>query len=121
MASHLTFASEPDERQAIIGEALGLAEQHRDPALVLAVLNAEFICLWEPGTLDRREQIASQITSIAADSNDVDLQYLAGFFTAYCATERGRFDEARTHLLAVQALSPIACSSRHLENNGSSE
>ena len=104
LASHLTFASEPDERQAIIGEALGLAEQHSDPALVLAVLNAEFICLWEPGTLDRREQIASQITSIAADSNDVDLQYLAGFFTAYCATERGRFDEARTHLLAVQAL-----------------
>ncbi len=108
LASHLTFASEPSHRMALIAEALELAHRHRDPALLGVVLNAEFICLWEPGTLDRREQIAISLTEIAFQTQDAELEYIGGFFAAYCAAERGRLVEARERLIELRTVLPRA-------------
>ena len=64
LASHVTYASEPAERVALVDEALHLAERHGDPALRGAVLNAELMCRWEPATLERRERIAPELALI---------------------------------------------------------
>lgn len=108
LASNLTFGSEPTERVGLIEEALKLAERHGDPALVGAVLNAEFICLWEPDTLDRREHIGTALAEIGRESGDAELEYLGGFFTAYCMAERGRLGAARDLLEGLQSILPRA-------------
>lgn len=106
LASNLTFAAGPERRRAVIDEALAQAETHGDPALIGAVLNAEFICLWEPGTLDRREEIAAQLVDIAGQTGDHELAYIGGFFAAYCSAERGRLREARQQLAVLRELLP---------------
>jgi CRP-like cAMP-binding protein len=106
LASNLTFADGPERRRAVIAEAHTAALGHGDPALTGAVLNAEFICLWEPGTLDRREEIADQLVHIAARTGDHELAYIGGFFVAYCAAERGRLRQAREHLTVIRELLP---------------
>ncbi|HEY5859801.1 MAG TPA: cyclic nucleotide-binding domain-containing protein, partial [Actinomycetota bacterium] len=106
LASNLTFAAGPERRQSVIDEALTLAGEHGDPALIGAVLNAEFICLWEPGTLERREEIADRLVEIATGTRDQELAYIGGFFAAYCSAERGRLREARQQLTVLRELVP---------------
>ena len=89
LASNLTFASEPHRRMELIREAHELASAHDDPALTGAVLNAEFICMWEPGTLERRQHIGQMVTAIGARTGDAELTYIGGFFEAYCDGRTG--------------------------------
>lgn len=103
LASHLTFASEPGRRAALITEAAALAARHGDPGLMGTALNAEFICLWEPGSLERRREIGPALVDIAAATGDAELGYLGRFFTAYCAAESGLLVEARGQLHALRS------------------
>lgn len=102
LASQATFAYHADHRAALIREALELAERHGDPALTGAVLNSEFVCLWEPATLERRRQIAAALTEIAVRTGDVEMEFLGGFFTAYCVAESGQLGEARDQLVSLR-------------------
>lgn len=106
LASNLTFATGPARRMDLIREAHDLAIAHGDPALTGAVLNAEFICMWEPGTLERREEIGALLTDIATRVGDPELGYIGGFFEAYCAAERGQLGQARERLVALRELLP---------------
>ena len=106
LASNLTFAAGPERRMELIREAHDLADAFGDPALTGAVLNAEFICMWEPGTLDRREEISELLTDIAMANGDPELRYIGGFFQAYCQAERGQLSRARERLVALRALLP---------------
>lgn len=106
LASNLTFAAPPERRRAVIDEALAHAARIDDPALVGAVLNAEFMCLWEPSTLDRRDEIAAHLVDIARRTGDPELAYVGGFFTAYCAAERGRLRDAKQRLTTLRELLP---------------
>jgi hypothetical protein len=90
----------------LIREAHELAGVHDDLALTGAVLNAEFICMWEPGTLERRRQIGQTLTDIGARTGDAELRYIGGFFEAYCAAERGLLAEARERLVALREVLP---------------
>lgn len=110
LASHLTFDDDRDHRVALITEANQLVPQHDDPLLAAMVLNAEFLCLWEPATLERREQISREMGRIARTTGDPEVEFLGGFFGAYCATERGELTESRQRLVE---LLPIAESSRN--------
>ncbi|MFN8023417.1 MAG: AAA family ATPase [Acidimicrobiales bacterium] len=110
LASHLTFGSDRERRAELIGEALELAALHHDPLLTANVLNAEFVCLWEPATLERREQIARDLGRIARATGDAEVEFLAGFFAAYCVAERCRLDEAHARLID---LAPVASASRN--------
>ena len=104
LAVHLTFASAPERRLALIDEAIELARRHADPALLGAALNAEYICLWEPATLSRREYIGPALVEIATGTGDAELEFIGEFFTAYCAAERGRLAEARDRLVGLRDL-----------------
>jgi class 3 adenylate cyclase/tetratricopeptide (TPR) repeat protein len=89
LASHLTFSPNREQREQLIEEANRLAAQNRDPLLSARVLHAEFMCLWEPGTLERREQVARDLGRLARATGDPHTEFLAGYFTAYCLAERG--------------------------------
>lgn len=99
LASHLTFASTATRRQELIAEALELAELHDDAGLVARALNAEFLCLWDPSTLERREQIARDLGRIGRATGEPEIEFLSGFMAAYCEAERGELATARTRLV----------------------
>jgi len=98
LASHLTFSVSSDQRAALIAEAGDLVTQHHDPLLTAAVLNAEFLCLWEPATLARREQIARELGRIARATGDPEIGFFAGFFTAFCQAEVGDLESSLDRL-----------------------
>jgi class 3 adenylate cyclase/tetratricopeptide (TPR) repeat protein len=93
LASHLTFVDR-DRRVAIIAEATELAARLGDPALVGVVLNAEFLCMWEPRTHERRVQIGRELTRIARAIGDAEFAFLGRFFTAFCLAEAAEVDES---------------------------
>ena len=105
LASHLTFASDAQRRVELIGEATRLAGQHADPQLLAPTLSAEFLCLWEPATLQRRHQIARELARIARSTGDPEAEFLSGFFTAYCDAESGDLTASRARLVELE---PIA-------------
>lgn len=106
LASHATFAYDRDHLARLIAEAAHLAARHHDPALVGSVLNAEYICLWEPSTCERRQEIAASLTEIGVRTGDATLEFLGGFFAAFGAAECARLDEAREQLVALRASYP---------------
>ncbi len=104
LASHLTFDDDRDRRAAIIAEASQLATRRHDPSLDAIVLNAEYLCLWEPATLDRRAQIGREMGRLGRATGDADSTFLGAFFSAFCLAERGELGEARGRLEAVAEL-----------------
>lgn len=104
LASHLTFAADVERRVELIEQAGRLAAQHDDPLLFAATLNAEFLCLWEPATLPRREQIARELGRIARSTGDPETEFLSGFFTAYCQVESGELTTSRARLIELEPL-----------------
>ena len=106
LASNLTFASGPERRVELIREAHELASAHDDLALTGAVLNAEFICMWEPGTSERRRHIGQMVTDIGVRTGDAELMYIGGFFEAYCAAEGGLLADARQRLVDLRDMLP---------------
>ncbi len=98
LASHSTFAAPRDRRIELIREATELAALHADPMLTAVVLNAEFLCLWDPSTLERREQIGRDLSRIGRATGDSEMTFLGGFFSAFCTAERGDLGAARTRL-----------------------
>jgi class 3 adenylate cyclase len=110
LASHLTFASATERRQALIAEAHELAARHDDASLTAVVLNAEFLCLWEPSTLERREQIARDLGRLSRAHGEPEMEYLSGFFTAYCLAERTELESGRAIL---ERLGPVVDATRN--------
>lgn len=109
LAAHLTFSPNREQRVQLIDEANELAAQHLDPLLTASVLRAEFTCLWEPVTLDRRERVARDLGRLARATGDPQTEFLSGFFTAYCLAERGDLQASDTML---RRLSPLAEATR---------
>jgi class 3 adenylate cyclase len=102
LSLHLTFTPDQQQREKIIDEAREIAEQHGDPLLSANVLYAEFVSLWEPSTIARRERVARDLGRLARATGDPHTEFLCGFFTAYCLAERGDVEAstARLHQLA---------------------
>lgn len=95
LAAHLTFDQHRQRRVDLLARALELARSDGDPELVGAVLCAEFISLWDPTTAARRTEIGQQVSRMARASGDVELEFLGGFFSAFCAAECGQVADAR--------------------------
>ena len=62
--------------------------------------------MWEPSTLDRRAEIASELAVIGNEIADGELEYFGRFLEAFCATERGELDRARAGCIALRDLAP---------------
>jgi class 3 adenylate cyclase len=98
LAAHLTFDQDRGRRLELLQHAQRLARDVGDPELIGGALSAEFIALWDPTTLARRDEIAKQVSRMARASGDVDLEFLGGFYSAFCAAERGELAVARQRL-----------------------
>lgn len=110
LASHQTFSPNRAQRQQLIEEAHALAAQHRDPTLTATILQAEFASLWEPATLERREQISRDLGRLARATGDPHTEFISGFFAAYCFAEHGDLPAAVERLGQV---APIAEAARN--------
>jgi tetratricopeptide (TPR) repeat protein len=102
LAVHLTFDRQRERRLDLLREAQRLARLDGEPELIGSTLSAEFIALWDPTTHDRRAEIAAQISRVARASGDAELTFLGGFFSAFCAFERGDVPVARERLAQVR-------------------
>lgn len=98
LAAHLTFDANRQRRVDLLSRALELAKANGDPELLGVVLSAEFISLWDATTATRRAEIGQQVSRMARASGDLELEFLGGFFTAFCAAERGEVADARHRL-----------------------
>lgn len=114
LASHLTFELDTEPRRRLIDEARRLVSGHDDPALSALVLQAEFTCLWNPSTLERREQISRDLGRLGRGTGDPQIAFLSGFFAAYCRVERADFPGARAALVELQ---PLADACQHSSCN----
>jgi hypothetical protein len=103
LASHLTASPDPEPRRRLIEEASALAAQHDDPTLTGTVLYTEFTCLWEPSTLDRREQIARSLGRVARATGDDAMGFVGRYLTIFCSIERGELAGVRDALTSLRA------------------
>ncbi len=103
LACNLTFDRDRARRAALVAEAGDLADRSGDAELVAAARNAEFLCLWDPSTLERRTAIARELGRLARATGDPEIEFLGGFFTAFCKAETASIDEARAQLGALGA------------------
>ena len=103
LACNLTFDTDRNRRTALVAEAGELADQSGDAELVAAARDAEFLCLWDPSTLERRSAIARELGRLARATGDAEIEFLGGFFTAFCMAERGAVDDARSQLGGLTA------------------
>ncbi|OWY59400.1 hypothetical protein B7486_74775, partial [cyanobacterium TDX16] len=94
LAAHLTFDDDRQRRVQLLAEADSLARRLDDPALVGTVLVAEYLCLWDPTTFERRADVVRELRRVARASGDVDHTFFAGFLAAICAVERAQLDDA---------------------------
>lgn len=104
LAAHLSFDSDRDRRTALLGEALAQATAIGDPELIGAAKAAEFLVLWDPSTLGRRAELSREVARMARATEDVDLEFFAGFFAALVAAEACDLDRARRHLRELDAV-----------------
>ena len=104
LASHLSFAPTRDRRVELIAEANRLANEIGDLRLIIDVLHAEHVCLWEPATIERREQIARDLSRLARATDDAQAEFLGGFFASYCLLERGEVDAC---IARLRQLDPV--------------
>lgn len=102
LAAHLTFDQDRERRLELLEQAQKQAHDLGDPVLLGEALCAEFIALWDPSTHARRMDLARQICRVARASGDVDLEFLGGYFLAFCLAEHGDVAGARERLLRLE-------------------
>lgn len=110
LASHLTFDRDRTRREALLAEAHERARAEGDPELIGTVQVADFLALWDPSTIDRREELVRGIARMARASGDNDLEFFGGFFAAVVAAERGDLAASRERL---DQLGPSVAASRN--------
>jgi hypothetical protein len=102
LASHLTFDHDRERRVSVLAEALELARADGRPELVGSVLVAEYLSTWDPTTVERRAEIAREVSRAARASGDADLRFFGGFFGAIGRAERCDVAAARAELVALR-------------------
>jgi DNA-binding SARP family transcriptional activator/tetratricopeptide (TPR) repeat protein len=98
----------PDRRAALSSEALGLARESGDEAIVGYVLAARRVTTWSPGNVKERLALSSETVTIAERVDDPELtlqgrQWLAADLLELGDVERAR-DEMRLHAQLARRL-----------------
>lgn len=103
--SELEYAADYDERLALIDEAIEIAREVGDDAVLCAVLNRSCVTSAAPHNLERRQHVSRESLSIAQNLGDATLEFWARCGVFQAAIGSGDLAAARD---AVEALTNAA-------------
>ena len=89
------YVATPDELDALVEEALDIAEQVQDPGLQCLALQQAYSARWRPGTVQWRVEIAAQGVTLARAAGSLRFEATCGALHAIALMEAGRLDESR--------------------------
>jgi hypothetical protein len=95
-------ASQAARRRELIAEALPLARESGDPAVLAEVLDARLHALWDPAGAQDRLESAAEIIAAARDSADLARERRGLFWRFVALMELGRVTEAESALAAFE-------------------
>ena len=95
-------ASQAARRRELIAEALPLARNSGDPAVLAEVLDARLHALWDPAGAQDRLESAAEIIAAARDSADLARERRGLFWRFVALMELGRVTEAESALAAFE-------------------
>ncbi|MGN9838781.1 BTAD domain-containing putative transcriptional regulator [Nonomuraea sp. H19] len=104
LALELEGSSSPERGRQASLEALELARQSGDPALIAAALSGRLRQSYDIPAVDTRESIGRELLEVAQRSGQMATQALAHLVLLECAAARGEFAVADEHAAAADAL-----------------
>ncbi|MFC5824295.1 BTAD domain-containing putative transcriptional regulator [Nonomuraea insulae] len=104
LALELEGSSSPERGRQASLEALELARQSGDPALIAAALSGRLRQSYDIPAVDTRESIGRELLEVAQRSGQMATQALAHLVLLECAAARGEFATADEHAAAADAL-----------------
>ncbi|PZG16798.1 BTAD domain-containing putative transcriptional regulator [Nonomuraea aridisoli] len=104
LALELEGSSAPERGRQASLEALELARQSGDPALIAAALSGRLRQSYDIPAVDSRESIGRELLEVAQRSGQMATQALAHLVLLECAAARGEFAAADEHAAAADAL-----------------
>ncbi|GAA4077588.1 BTAD domain-containing putative transcriptional regulator [Nonomuraea soli] len=104
LALELEGSSSPERGRQASLEALELARQSGDPALLAAALSGRLRQSYDIPAVDMRETIGRELLEVARSSGQMAVQALAHLVLLECAAARGEFAESDRHARAAEQL-----------------
>ncbi|MEV0996558.1 BTAD domain-containing putative transcriptional regulator [Nonomuraea sp. NPDC050202] len=104
LALELEGSSSPERGRQASLEALELARQSGDPALIAAALSGRLRQSYDIPAVDSRESIGRELLEVAQRSGQMATQALAHLVLLECAAARGEFTVADEHAAAADQL-----------------
>ncbi|KAB8193440.1 AAA family ATPase [Nonomuraea phyllanthi] len=104
LALELEGSSSPERGRQASLEALELARQSGDPALIAAALSGRLRQSYDIPAVDTRESIGRELLEVAQRSGQMATQALAHLVLLECAAARGEFAVADQHAAAADKL-----------------
>ncbi|MEU6711572.1 BTAD domain-containing putative transcriptional regulator [Nonomuraea sp. NPDC046802] len=104
LALELEGSSSPERGRQASLEALELARQSGDPALIAAALSGRLRQSYDIPAVDTRESIGRELLEVAQRSGQMATQALAHLVLLECAAARGQFTVADEHAAAADRL-----------------
>ncbi|NUT38532.1 MAG: ATPase, partial [Thermoactinospora sp.] len=104
LALELEGSSSPERGRQASLEALELARQSGDPALLAAALSGRLRQSYDIPAVDMRETIGRELLEVARSSGQMAVQALAHLVLLECAAARGQFAESDRHARAAEQL-----------------
>ncbi|TDC09950.1 ATPase [Nonomuraea longispora] len=104
LALELEGSSSPERGRQASLEALELARQSGDPALIAAALSGRLRQSYDIPAVDTRESIGRELLEVAQRSGQMATQALAHLVLLECAAARGEFTTADEHAAAADRL-----------------
>lgn len=104
LALELEGSSSPERGRQASLEALEVARQSGDPALIAVALSARLRQSYDIPAVDTRESIGRELLDVARRSGQVATQALAHLVLLECAAARGDFAVADEHAAAADQL-----------------
>ena len=95
LAVEAYYLAPPEETDALVEDALAIAERIADPRLLVVALQLAFSARWRPATAEWRLAAIRRAYEIAAELGDVHLEVTCRSFLAIALVELGHVNEGR--------------------------
>jgi DNA-binding SARP family transcriptional activator/tetratricopeptide (TPR) repeat protein len=104
LALELYYSGDPDRRLALSEEAVELARRLADPRTLATCLDARHYALWRPETVDERLEVAAELSRVAEETGDPELELEGAGWTVVDLLELGDVAGADVQIAAASKL-----------------